>query len=476
LAQLDRYLKVGKGELNAREWRKLLGQLTFNPTEDKTVRVYRERVEKNLYWLPRGALSLLPDHVEIQDKRSFPKLPKLEPKIKLDATEISDLYEGQSDAVNAALTHKQGVILRQPASGKSNIGIVIAARAGTRSLIIVHTEDLLKQWQRELQKRLPGVDIGIIRQAESHIGHITVATIQTLFNRDYPQQWWRQFGLTLIDEFHHVPARTFESVMNQTTSRYRLGLSASKTRADGMEKMAYMVIGPIIYERKLKITMPVTVNRVTTDFRHTFNPAGPDWLRRKRWSIMIKKLITNKERNQLIAHEVDKRLDQGRSVLTLSRRIDHLALIKEEMEHDAVIMAASGPYKKSKIEREQILKKFRQGKIKCVLATQLADEGLNVPILSCVCLAFPGKHKDKILQQVGRALREFPRKENVEIIDIVDENVKTLRNQWHERRRGYTEWGFFIEGSLRDRIVSGRVVIGNRMKRKVVFNNRRKAA
>lgn len=468
MAVLDNYLRIRRDELNVREWKKFQSHLQFCPKPNRVVYVWKET--RNGYLVPRGTYVYLPEHVRIEDRRSFPKLPKLKHKIKLDATEISKLYEGQSDAVLSAFEKKQGVILRQPGSGKTNIAVAIIAGVGTRSLVIVHTEDILRQWKRELTKKIPGIEIGTVRQTEETIGHVTLATIQTLFNRDFPTEWWRQFGLTILDEAHHAPARTFEDILNNSTSRYRLGLTASETRSDSMEPLAYMVIGPIIHEKEFESTVPVTVKRMTTSFTHKFNPVGSQATRRWRWTALIERLVNNLERNQQIADEVDSALDDGRSTLVLSRRIEHLANIKKLMRNKSVIMAASGPFKKTKEEREEIITKFRAGKIKCVLATQLADEALDVPILSCVCLAFPGKHSDKILQQVGRGLREHPRKHSVLIIDVVDIKCKVLRSQWHERRQAYMKWSFQIQGSAIDAVESyGRILINKGSQRRKVI-------
>jgi superfamily II DNA or RNA helicase len=137
---------------------------------------------------------------------------------------------------------------------------------------------------------------------------------------------------------------------------------------------------------------------------------------------------------------------KGHSVLVLSREIDHLEAIFDhiQLEHGFdegwtqlyTILAAK---LKTKPERRELLDKFRAGEIKCVLATQLADEALDVPILSRVFLTFPGKHDGRIIQQVGRALREHPEKRDAVIYDVVDDLVGVLRRQWMMRKRAYKQ-------------------------------------
>lgn len=353
--------------------------------------------------------------------------------------------------------HKQGLIHRQPGTGKSNIALYFIGTIGTRSLVIVHTEDILQQWLGYAQKALPDMPVGIIRAETEDIQQLTIATIQTLHKREFSDDWWRQFGCAIFDETHHVAAKSFLSCAAKVTSRYFFGMSASKTRADKMHPIISHYIGPIIHEQALVAPIDVTVKKVKTSFRPGFGISGNMYRRRALWQKMIKALVEDSVRNKLIAKKVSRQLDAGRSTLVLSRRIEHLQLIQRELDklgHESVVLAAKLV---PKPERKEILDQFRRGEIKCVLATQLADESLDVPILSCVALTYPGKHTDLVMQQVGRAMREHEGKDSAIILDFVDDNVKQLRSSWHGRRGFYLRAGFTIHGAGMRGRVNGRV-------------------
>lgn len=447
--RLDNFIRLAEGELRPKDEKKIKEELTFFPQPDTKVWCYRERASGGL-WLPRGVLDLLPGYVELtRDKRSFPKLPVFETNIVLDFQGKNKKFVGQQDAVDSMFENKQGIIHRAPGTGKSNIALYFIAKVGTRTLVIVHTKDLLDQWIGYAERGIPDIDIGIVSQNKEEIGQLTIATVQTLYKRNFDSAWWRQFGCTIIDEVHHQPAMSFDRVLAHSTSRYRFGLSASKTRADKMEPLMRFNIGPVIHDLEFSAPMPVEVRKIKSSFRSGKGAAitGPMWLRRRRYQSIITRLTEDKPRNRKIAKGVSKQLRQGRSVLVLSRRIEHLQLIQRELERlgePSTILAAKLVPKQ---KRKALVNEFKRGKIKCVLATQLADEGLDVPILSCVCLAFPGRHTDLILQQVGRALREHAGKESAVILDVVDPHVKTFRSQWHHRRRAYLAWGFSIRKS-----------------------------
>jgi superfamily II DNA or RNA helicase len=321
-------------------------------------------------------------------------------------------------------------------------------------LVIVHTEDLLKQWLGYIEKVIPTVEVGVIKQSRNEIAQITVATLQTLYKRDFDVEWYRQFGCTILDECLHAPARTFTHVLSHVTSRYRFGMSASENRADNMQPMVGFMFGDTIHQLEFSAAVPVTVRKIQTNFTKTRQPRRRRqniYQNRRGWISMIDQLVKNEERNKQIAKEVNKQLAHGRSVLVLSRRIEHLKLIQEHLKTDSEILAAKLC---TKTQRVDILNRFKAGELKCVLATQLADEGLDVPILSCVALVFPGKQSDLVLQQVGRALREYKGKDSAMILDVVDKNVYTLNSHWHTRRRSYKKWGFKIVGNgVADRVV-----------------------
>lgn len=433
---VDSKLTIGFDELSEGEWKSLLNKLTFELDGD-IVRCYRRLLTKSCYIIPRGAWNLLPDHVVYHDRRVCPKMPKLLFTVKLDDVEKDERFHGQLDAVKSMFEHEQGLIIRPPGTGKTQIALAFASLCKTRTLVLVHTEDILQQWVRAAKAALPGADIGVIRGKEFHIGHITIATVQTL-NRKYltKKDFWKQFGCVVADEGHHVSAPTWETVMNLCHARYRFGFTASPTRADGMHPTMKFIIGPIIHRVKFTSTVPLEVEPVMTGFRSIYR--GPfDWMP------LLEKLTTDEDRNRKVAEIVDREIDSGNTVLVLSRRIEHLGNIAASMQRPSEILTG----KRSKRDRVEILERFRSGELRCLLATQLADEALDVPRLNRVVLTFPGKHEGRIIQQIGRALRAHPGKTDAKIYDCVD-NVGVLRHQWAQRKKTYHQNGISVKGPM----------------------------
>lgn len=417
-------------ELSEREWRKLFQKLRFQ-IEEEIFEPWRVIPSRGVVELPRGAWTHLPDSVEYIDQRVFPKRAResLDFTAELDAKlEDGRTFENQQQAVTSILQQEQGIVVRPPGSGKTNIILAACAMLPTRCLILVHTEDILQQWVDRISEFIPDAKIGVIRGSRNEIGDITVATVQTFKRRmEQHEELKSAFGLVCLDEAHHAAASTFEQVLNEMRAVYRIGVTATEKRADGKQPLMQLVIGPVIHREKFKSKVPVYV--LPAKEANFFYRMRGSWDYRG----LLDKLVSDEKRNQVIAARADMMIRKGHSVLVLSREIQHLKNIQAAMTKDAELLTGQ----RTKKERTEILRQFREGKITCLLATQLADEALDVPILSCVILTFPGKHDGRIIQQVGRALREHPLKSKAVIIDIVDDRVHVLRRQWIERKRAY---------------------------------------
>jgi superfamily II DNA or RNA helicase len=428
---VDRWLKISIPELTPRQWRELEKKLTYEKPNGEIVVSYRRNLSRQWYLIPRGAWNLLPNEIVYEDRRTLPELPALVFVPKLDDTKRDIRFAGQSDAVKAMFREQQGLIVRPPGTGKTQIALAFAAKAKTRTLVLVHTEDILKQWIEYTETAIPALKgkVGVIRGKTCKIGHITIATVQTL-NRSYldkGKEWWAQWGAVISDEGHHDAAPTWEAVLNSCPAFYRFGFTASPTRADGMHPTMRFIVGPIIYRQKFTSSVPLEVVPVRTDFKAMYRGAWD-------WTPLVTKLVRDVKRNDLIAGIADAEIEEGNSVLVLSRRIEHLEAIAEAMQNDCEILAAK---QVTRTERKRILAAFKKGTVRCVLATQLADEALDVPRLNRVLLTHPGKHEGRIIQQIGRALRKFPGKDDAIVYDFIDWRVGVLRRQWDARKRTY---------------------------------------
>jgi superfamily II DNA or RNA helicase len=435
---VNNFIHVGMDELTASEAKSLERSLTFMMDNGDIVISYRRLIYKHKYILPRGAWYLLPDHVRYEDRRACPSMPKLNFILALDDIARDQRFEGQTVAVEAMFENEQGLIIRPPGTGKTQIALKFAAECETRTLVLVHTKDVMDQWVSYIERSIPELkgQVGVIRGQTCRIGHITVAMVQSIVNytESKPKEWWQQFGCVIADEAHHVSAPTWEGVLNTCPARYRFGFTASATRADGKHPTMKFIIGPVIHKQKFSSPVKLDVVPVKTEFGFRYRGSFD-------WGRLLNALVCDEKRNGQIAEVAVREIRADNCVLILSRRIEHLEAVRDhialQFDFDEGWMQGVKILTSKTKGRRQVLNDFKEGKVWCLLATQLADEALDVQRLNRVCLTHPGKAEGRIIQQVGRALRTHPDKKDAIIYDFIDTRVSVLRRQWGMRKRAY---------------------------------------
>lgn len=406
------------------EWAKLFTDLTFVDADQNEVAAYDHRSGAHEVVVPRGALDMIPKHVERVDMRSRPLMPKLQHVKELDANG----YTGQDDAVVSMYEHEQGQLRLPTAWGKTTMALSFIANCKTRTLVLVHTQDLLTQWVERAEEEIPGIDVGVVQGSTCDVGHLTVATMQTMRKRYLRAggKFWRQFGCVMIDESHHAGAEGYSWLLSVCPAYYRFGLSASSKRSDGWQPMVRYNLGPVIHSAPFKPQVELSVVPVFSEFTSRYNAM--------RWTSLVKDLVNDEERNDLVAEVVAKCAEDGLCTLVLSRQIKHLELIADALDDkigcEYAIVTGQSAY------RREAREAMRDGSLKVVLGTQIFEEGVDVPSIDRIVLAFPGTDITT-LQKVGRGARAAEGKQECVVYDIVDRRVAALARQWLQRRDFY---------------------------------------
>lgn len=432
--KVDSIITIQKGELKKREWEKLLTRLTFRDADDMEVSAFQYVSGKDCVLMPRGAWDMIPAKVDVIDLRSYPQMPKIAYMRELD----SPGYDGQAEAVRMMFKMQQGQVIAPPGRGKTEIALAFAAACRTRVLVIVHTADLYNQWLDRAAVAVPGMTLGRIQGKTCQVGHLTVAMAQTLKTHlDRGGKFWRQFGAIIVDEAHHAAAQTWEWLLNVCPAFYRFGITASQKRSDGREGLVRFNIGPVIYKLKFKSGVPLSVQPIQTGFKSRYNGM--------QWTNLVRELVNDGERNAKIAAIASEEVVNGNTVLVLSRQIKHLEHIWAHMQTqgDADMSGVKIVTGKLK-QREQFIQALRDRDITCILGTQLFEEGVDIPRLNRIVLAFPGT-EITALQKVGRGARSFEGKTETIVYDLMDDLVTALAKQYLRRRTWYKSVGIHIE-------------------------------
>lgn len=422
-----------------------LGRPTFGIP--KTLRLYELR--QNELILPRGMA------VGVWKRRPKGSVCRDEtltlPPVSFDKNSIQ-LRDYQQKALDAVLKSRlpQGVILAPCGSGKTELGLALAAQIGQPTLWITHTKDLAQQTLERARARLglDGEQLGLIGAGVCRPGtHLTVAMVQTLY-RTVLAELGRRFGLVLVDECHRVvnnpeKASMFCRVLACLPAHYRYGLTASEHRADGLDRTVYQVLGdPIcrIAQQALETAGSLVhpeVQPVPTAF--VYGPAPGEG--RLDYSRFLKQLAADEARLRLAASVAAEQLARGRVLLVLGQSLAMLAQLEGlllQAGHDA--RCIHGGTRKS--VRTETVRAMREGRASCLLATyQLAKEGLDIPRLDTLLMLTPVRDPVTVQQSVGRIMRPAPGKRDALVLDLVDERVPACRGQFAARRRVYKQLG-----------------------------------
>jgi superfamily II DNA or RNA helicase len=386
------------------------------------------------YWLPRHAPVACR---QLSDGTTLP----LGETLKLRTT----LRPYQTAALDAWSFEQSGTIVAPCGAGKTTLGAGAIAAVSTPALVLVHTLALADQWAQRCMDQL-GVTPGRIGGGVQWLGapdafpRVVVATVQTLAQWSWSERWdfGSRFGLVVLDEAHHVPARTFAETFASLPARYRLGLTATPTRQDGLEDLLWWSCGPAVYRIAQKdledggFTLRPKVTWVQTAFKPTVSS--------EEWTKLTDELAQDAARNELVSATAAQRLTEGRSVLVLADRTAHCAALAEQISAwGQPAEALTGSL--SKKARGDVLERLTDGRLRCAVATSLADEGLDVPGLDVVVLAAPSRNDGRVQQRVGRALRPHASKAQPEVVDFVDP-FPMARNAAKSRHRLYRNLGW----------------------------------
>jgi superfamily II DNA or RNA helicase len=363
---------------------------------------------------------------------------RMVPQARLEGMQELSLRDYQSSAVDKLVKVTQGTIVIPCGGGKTRVGMGAIARLRTPTLILVHTIDLAEQWLGELRDKL-GIEAGLVGDGTERTAPVTVAVIQALVRWDPKKldEFLATFGLLILDEAHHVAASTFYRVVDRCPARYRLGLTATPEREDGLTPLLELFLGGqlVVVSHEELVAAGVLavpeIRSIETDFVFPYESAQD-------YAPMLAAVAADEQRNALIVNAIVAEALAGHSCIVLSGRIDHCELLAAAIAAREVRVAVlTGEVKRAR--RKALLDEARAGRLPVLVATSLADEGLDLPRLSRAFLVFPSRARGRTAQRLGRLMRPHADKHDAVLVDFVDRKVPILRRQHLERRRLYAE-------------------------------------
>lgn len=353
-------------------------------------------------------------------------------------------------------SHAGGVIVLPCGFGKTALAIYLGSRMLDRGgvLVVVHKTFLLEQWIESIAKFLPSATVGIIRGDKAEFDRdFIIASIQTLTgtrSKELGDKISKHCILAFFDETHHLAAKTFSKTLEEgiVPCRYRIGLTATPDRKDGLTDLFLAHLGPILYtatrdhDRSKNEQQGQTIgSRESGSVKQISVSSGNIRIAKNRMGKFdyvgtMSNLVAYEPRDLLILNAVSECLEENRHIMVLSERRDHLLrLHRKASERFGADMC--GLYMGGMKPADMTLT-LENSRVMFVTVS-MAAEGLDCPRLDTVIFATPPSAS--VEQCVGRAQRRIHAHGTL-VIDFVDD---VFKHRFRERKNTYLRLGFVLK-------------------------------
>ncbi|MFN0089011.1 MAG: TOTE conflict system archaeo-eukaryotic primase domain-containing protein [Acidimicrobiales bacterium] len=413
-----------------------------NHATPRLIRCYVEELDR--LGLPRGLLDAARCVIESAGSRFDLDDQRNEPAA-IDVAPTIDLSPHQQMAVDKLLDHDHAVLVAPTGAGKTVMACAVIAAHRVPTLILVDRTPLVEQWKSRLMEHL-GLgrrQIGRVAAPAKPSGIIDIATLQAVARRSGASALFEGYGLVIVDECHHLPARSFEIAVRDARCRRWLGLTATPYRRDGLEAIITMQCGPVRHEIALAETAAAALTR-RLHVHDTQSTAGTGEI--AAIQDVFRALVSDEARTRQIAADVALAVRDGRNVLVLTQWTDHLDALAVELQQRGVepLVLKGGLGKRARAAVIDRLNADPAPTGQLLLATgSYLGEGFDSPSLDTLFLAFPLAFKGRVVQYIGRILRANDIKVDVEVHDYLDPGP-VFRKMHAKRLATYSTLGFDV--------------------------------
>ena len=354
------------------------------------------KINSSVVSIPVGRTDLIPSNYEIKDKRVYSSayFPEFRFSLRESQQEVHDQLNDNA-IINAWVSW-----------GKTFTALAIAKKLQQKTLIITHTIALRNQWEEEVEKVF-GVEAGIVGSGKFNIdSFVTVGNTQTLYRNI--EQLAKQFGTVIVDEMHHLPAKSFNALVDSNYARYKIGLSGTVERKDGKHVIFRDFFGDKKFTPPRENYIEPTVDVIRSDIRFMDGAHVP-------WAIRVNDLVQQEEYGQLVSMLTAVYHKKGHKILVLSDRVNFLKRCAQTLGQKCVTITGEDPLE----VRQKKIESVVSGENTIIFGTQaIFSEGVSINPLSCLILATPVNNEPLLTQLIGRVVRHSPGKLKPVIVDI----------------------------------------------------------
>lgn len=338
------------------------------------------------------------------------------------------------------------------------------ARKQVNTLILLQSSALMEQWEKALGEFLIinekppeyQTPTGRVRIRKSVIGRlqggqdtttgiIDIAMAGSLYKKGVYHGRLKQYGMVILDECHHAASDTMVAVLQEVCAKYVYGVTATPIRGDGLEKINYMLLGPVRYKYTSKdhAREQGIAHLVIPRFTRAVAPRfGSEKMHPNEAYELLR---NNDDRDEIILQDVRRCVDNGRTPVILSKYVDHSRRLYDRLQGYAdKIFLLSG--KNSKKEHRKIIEQMccvQSDESMILIGTgKLVGEGFDFPRLDTLIMATPVSGRNVVEQYAGRLNRDYDGKKDVLIYDYVDSHIDMFDKMYYKRLKAYKQIGY----------------------------------
>jgi superfamily II DNA or RNA helicase len=368
----------------------------------------------------------------------------------------------QSEALDAwRRAGGRGVVVLPTGAGKTQVAMMAIDDRRRSTIVVAPTLDLVRQWYDVLRATFD-VPVGVIGGGEHDPKALTVTTYDSAYL--HMEHLGARFGLIVFDECHHLPSPTYALAARLALAPFRLGLTATPERTDGLDAALSGLVGPTVYRRDIgelagAYLADYETERVEVELspeereehdaersiyraflgKHMIQMSSPrgfgEFVMRSARSTEGRRAMKAYRRQRELAFAATAKLAYLEHLLSVHRHDRTLVFTQDNRTAHEVSRRFLVPvitHQTKVTERSAILAGFSQGTYGAIATSKVLNEGVDVPDANvAVVLSGSGSVREHV-QRLGRILRQREGKRAL-LYELV--TARTTETFTSERRR-----------------------------------------
>lgn len=366
----------------------------------------------------------------------------------------------------------KGILSLPTGKGKSILGLYLAYKLKQKALVIVHKDDLVNGWTKDYELCFGRKDVGLIKAKKRVIGDtVTIATIQTLsrLTDEELERVANEFGMIIVDEMHHISSSIYQ-LINNFSCPYKVGLSATPERSDGLDKVMHFYLGEFayVYEQEEGDTdilpVEIKVKEVDIFYRPRVSKQGKEYVldvngtryideidakQRPKlpYTEVVDLVVNHQTYKDIYLKDIVREFNLGRSIVIFLSQKEHCRQVFEDLLHEGVPESKMQLYYGDATEKKDVMiERAENNRQLITIATySIATEGTNVKQWEVAFLVSSINDEKNTEQAVGRVRRSKKGKlDTVLVYDYRFPKVYMMKNHGFTRDKRYKKLGFTV--------------------------------